>query len=92
MIEDYIYEIGVIDNFVKNNLHILVVKYNWNNHNISDFTKTLRMIALNNKSDITTNPLLHELMPDLFVNHLQYYNKYTFEEIKDLIIKVAKND
>ena len=92
MIENYIYEIGVIENFTKNNLHILVVKYNWNKHNINDFTKTLRMIALNNKSDITTNPLLHELMPDLFVNHLEYYTKYTFEEIKDLIIKVAKND
>ena len=92
MIEDYIYEIGVIDNFTKNNLHILVVKYNWINHNISDFTKTLRMIALNNKSDITTNPLLHELMPDLFSNHLEYYTKYSFEEIKNKILNIAKND
>ena len=92
MIEDYIYEIGVIDNFTKNNLHILVVKYNWNKHNIDDFVRTLRIIALNNISDIKTNPILHELLPDLFTSHLEYYNKYTFEEIKQLILKVAKND
>ena len=92
MIEDYKLEIGIIDNFAKEHLPALVVKYNWNKHNQNDFVKTLRIIALNDVSNIRTNPILHELMPDLFEHHLQYYNKYTFEEIKNLIIKVAKND
>lgn len=92
MIEDYKLEIGIIDNFAKEHLPALVVKYNWNKHNQNDFVKTLRIIALNDVSNIRTNPILHELMPDLFEHHLQYYNKYTFEEIKSLIIKVAKND
>lgn len=92
MIEDYRLEIGIIDNFAKEYLPALTVKYNWNKHNINDFVRTLRIIALNNISDIKTNPLLHELMPDLFKSHLDYYNKYTFEQIKQLILKVAKND
>ena len=92
MIEEYKLEIGIIDNFAKDNLPALVVKYNWNKHNQTDFVKTLRIIALNDVSNIRTNPILHELMPDLFEHHLQYYNQYTFDEIKNLIIKVAKND
>lgn len=92
MIEDYKLEIGIIDNFAKDNLPALVVKYNLNKHNQTDFVKTLRIIALNDVSNIRTNPILHELMPDLFEHHLQYYNQYTFDEIKNLILKVAKND
>lgn len=92
MIEDYKLEIGIIDNFAKEYLPALTVKYNWNKHNINDFVKTLRIIALNDNSDIKTNPILHELLPDLFNSHLEYYNKYTFDEIKNLILKVAKND
>lgn len=92
MIEDYKLEIGIIDNLAKEYLPALTVKYDWNKHNINDFVKTLRMIALNKKSDIKTNPLLHELMPDLFSNHLDYYSKYSFEEIKNKILNIAKND
>jgi hypothetical protein len=92
MIEDYKLEIGIIDNFAKEHLPALVVKYDWNKNNQTDFVKTLRIIALANLSNIVTNPILHELIPDLFNSHLEYYNKYTFEEIKSLILKVANND
>lgn len=92
MIEDYKLEIGIIDNFSKEHLPALVIKYNWNKHNQTDFVKTLRIIALANLSNIVTNLTLHELIPDLFNSHVEYYNKYTFEQIKSLIIKVAKND
>ena len=92
MIEEYRYEIAVIDNFSKDNLPALVIKYNWNGNNIKDFTKLIRVIGTSNKSDITTNTLLFELIPDLFTSHLEVYTKFKFEEIKQLIIKVAKND
>ncbi len=92
MIEDYKYEIAVIDNFSKEHLPALVVKYNWNGNNIKDFTKLIRVIGTSNKSDITTNTLLYELIPDLFTTHLEVYTKFKFEEIKSLILKVAKND
>jgi hypothetical protein len=86
------YEIAIIDNFSKDNLPALVVKYNWNGNNIKDFTKLIRVIGTSNKSDISTNTLLFELIPDLFTTHLQVYTKFKFEEIKHLILKVAKND
>ena len=86
------YEIAVIDNFSKDNLPALVIKYNWNGNNIKDFTKLIRVIGTSNKSDIATNTLLFELIPDLFITVLEVYTKFTFEEIKSLILKVAKND
>jgi hypothetical protein len=86
------YEIAVIDNFSKEHLPALVIKYNWNGNNIKDFTKLIRVIGTSNKSDITTNTLLFELIPDLFKTHLEVYTKFKFEEIKNLILKVANND
>jgi hypothetical protein len=92
MIEEYKFEIAIIDNFTKDNLPALIIKYNWNGNNIKDLTKLIRIIGTSNKSDMTTNTLLFELIPDLFTTHLEVYTKFTFEEIKNLILKVAKND
>lgn len=75
------------DVFINQSVIKLAEKYKWSNHNINDYKRVMRVITTskNQQSDFATNQLLYELLPFLFKSHLDIFNKFTLNELKDAI-------